>query len=203
MPAPGAPAPRGITPSSPEEGGPLPAPTSQPLSADAQEPQGAAAQRVPQPAGRRRLSAASRGLAPASPPPAASLPHAAGPARDLPAGGASRPPAAAPRAAARRALRGLERRRLFVPASARDCHLRIVPDGPRRERGAPPRAASPTPGQGLGAERRGEWGTARLGSARPRTRRGEGGAVPVTAALPSRPAAQAGTAPPHNGRAHL
>lgn len=129
--------------------------TSEPVSADAQEPQGAAAQHVPLPLSRRPLPAGSLGVAPGSPPAAASLPHGAGPAGDLPAGGVRRAPAAARRAGARRLvllLPGLERRRLFVPASGRDDHLRIVPAGaggvPRRRRGEgkPGEGGGPQPG---------------------------------------------------------
>lgn len=115
--------------------------TSEPVSAGAQEPQGAAAHRVALPLSRGPLPAGSLGVAPGSPPAAASLPHGAGPAGDLPAGRVRRAPAAAPGAGARRLvllLPGLERRRLFVPASGRDDHLRIVPAGagaPRRTEG--------------------------------------------------------------------
>lgn len=112
--------------------------TSEPVSADAQETQGAAAQHVPVPVRRGPLPVGSPGVAPGSPPAAASLPHGAGPAGDLPA--RRMRPAAAAGAGARRLLLlpGLERRRLFVPASARDDHLRIVPTGagaPRRRGG--------------------------------------------------------------------
>lgn len=119
--------------------------TSEPVSADAQETQGAAAQHVPLPVRRGPLPVGSPGVAPGSPPAAASLPHGAGPAGDLPAGRVR--PAAAAGAGARRLLLllllpWLERRRLFVPASARDDHLRIVPAGagaPRRRGGEPSR----------------------------------------------------------------
>lgn len=143
-----------------EEGdGSLPSPprlTSEPVPADAQEPPGAAAQRVPLPISRGPLPAGSLEVAPGSPPAAASLPHGAGPAGDLPAGGVRRAHADAPGAGARRLallLPGLERRRLFVPASGQD-HLRIVPATtgvPRRRGGAgggAQRGGSPTPRQG-------------------------------------------------------
>lgn len=73
--------------------------TSEPVSADAQETQGAAAQHVPLPVRSGPLPVRSPGVAPGSPPAAASLPHGAGPAGALPAGRVR--PAAAARAGAR------------------------------------------------------------------------------------------------------